>query len=222
MEFLKEILGDDLYAQVEAALNAHNGKPENAQAQVKIGNLGSGEYVSKAKYDGLSAEKTTAAQKLTEAETLIGQLQKAAKGDEGLQTKITEYQTKVTQLETELAQTKIDSAIKVGLLAENASDIDYLTFKLKEKGEKIELDEQGNIKGWDNMVAALKTQLPTQFSTAKGAGGKTEGFHPLDEDGKDNGSGGQAMTKESLLKLPYAERMKFFNDNPEGYHELMK
>jgi hypothetical protein len=29
VEFLKAILGDELFAQVEQAVNAHNGKPEN-------------------------------------------------------------------------------------------------------------------------------------------------------------------------------------------------
>ena len=55
----------------------------------------------------------------------------------------------------------------MGLLAEKALDVDYLTFKLKEKGE-LTLDENGKIKGWNDKVAALKTQLPNQFETAAG------------------------------------------------------
>ena len=43
--------------------------------------------------------------------------------------------------------------------------------KLKEKGE-LALDEDGKIKGWDDKIAALKTQFPTQFEAAKG--GKVE------------------------------------------------
>jgi hypothetical protein len=217
MEFLKAILGDELFAQVEQAVNAHNGKPENKEAQVKIADLGTGEYVSKAKYSALDAENQTNTSKLTEANNLITQLQKAAKGDETLQGQVTAYQTKVQQLETELQQTKIDSAIKVGLLSENATDVDYLTFKLKEKGEKIELDEQGNIKDWADKVAALKTQLPGQFAT-KGKGGY-EGFRPIEKDGQQQQQG---MTKAELLKKPYAERMKFYNENPESYKEIMK
>lgn len=218
MEFLKAILGDELYAQVEQAVNTYNGKPENKDKQLKLADLGSGEYVSKAKHTALDAENQTNAQKLTEANNLIKQLEKAAKGDEALQGQITTYQTKVQQLETELAQTKIDAAIKVGLLSENAVDVGYLTFKLKEKGETIELDEQGNIKGWADKVAALKTQLPGQFAS-KGKGG-FDGFRPLDkEDNPNNGSG---VTKADLLKKPYAERLKFFNENPEEYNSIMK
>ncbi len=217
MEFLKAILGDELYAQFEQAVNAYNGKPENKDKQLKLADLGNGEYVSKAKFDATDAENKTNVSKLTEANNLIKQLQTAAKGDENLQSQITTYQTKVQQLETELQQTKIDAAIKVGLLSENATDVDYLTFKLKEKGEKIELDEQGNIKGWADKVAALKTQLPGQF-TAKGKG-NFDGFRPME---KNKQQQEQKLTKAELLKKPYAEQLKFFNENPDGYKEIMK
>lgn len=218
MDFLKAILGDALYAQFEQAITAYNGKPENAQNQVKLANLSGGQYVSKGKYDTLDATNKTNEQKLTEANTLIEQLQKAAKGDETLQQQVTEYQTKVQTLTAELEQAKIDSAIKVGLLAEGAEDVDYLTFKLKSKGEKLELDEQGNIKGWADKVAALKTQLPTQFSEKKN--GSFEGFRPVDKNNPDPNNKGK--TKADILKMPYSERVKFFNENPDGYNEIMK
>lgn len=218
MDFLKAILGDELFGQFQQAVNAYNGKPENKEKQIKLADLGSGEYVSKAKYTALDAENQTNTTKLTEANNLIQQLQKAAKGDEVLQGQVTAYQTKVQELESELLQTKIDAAIKVGLLAEDAVDVDYLTFKLKEKGEKLELDEQGNIKGWNDKVAALKTQLPTQFQD-KGKGGY-EGFRPLDKNNQQNQEPG--ITKAELLKKPYAEQVKFYNENPDAYNEIMK
>lgn len=218
MEFLKVILGDELYAQFEKIINEYNGKPENAEKQIKLANLSGGEYVSRAKHGALDAENKTNVNKLTEANNLIEQLKKTAKGDEGLQGQITTYQNKVHDLEQELERTKIDSAIKVGLLAEKAVDVDYLTYKLKEKGEKIELDEHGNIKGWSDKVAALKTQLPGQFQT-EGKGGY-EGFRPIDKNNPQNTP--QGMTKAELLKKPYAEQVKFFNENPDAYNEIMK
>ena len=108
MEFLKAILGDELYAQFEKAVGEYNGKPENAEKQIKLANLSGGEYVSRAKHEALDAENKTNLNKLTEANNLIEQLKKAAKGDETLQGQITTYQDKVKALETELAQTKID------------------------------------------------------------------------------------------------------------------
>ncbi len=215
---LQDLLGEELYVQVQAKLDEVNGKEPDKLKHVRYADLSEGEYVSKAKYADLDAENQTNATKLAEANNLIQQLQKAAKGDETLQGQVTAYQAKVQELEEELAQTKIDSAIKVGLLAEDAVDVDYLTFKLKEKGEKIELDEQGNIKGWADKVAALKTQLPSQFQT-KGKGGY-EGFRPMDKN--DGQQSQQGMTKAELLKKPYAEQVKFFNENPDAYNEIMK
>lgn len=211
------ILGDELYAQFEQAVNEYNGKPENAQNQVKLANLSSGQYVSKGKYDAADAESKTNAQKLTEANNLIEQLQKAAKGDETLQTQVTEYQTKVQSLEAELLQTKIDSAIRVGLTAEGVEDPEYLAFKLKSKGEKLELDEQGNIKGWADKVAALKTQLPAQFPAQNK--GSFNGFHlhPKGESPEYPGA-----TKDIILKMPYEERLKLFYSDPMEYRSIMR
>jgi predicted RNase H-like nuclease (RuvC/YqgF family) len=179
---LEELLKDfpETWKVVQDAINKVNEGQEDKLKHVRFADLSEGGYVARAKYEDLDAENQTNASKLTEANKLIDQLKKAAKGDENLQGQITGYQTKIQSLEQELTQTKIDSAIKVGLLAENAVDIDYLTYKLKEKGEQIELDEQGNIKGWEDKVSALKTQIPSMF-TGKSKGG-FDGFKPLEKD----------------------------------------
>lgn len=218
MEFLKAILGDELFNQFETAVNAYNGKEENKEKPVKIGNLGSGEYVGKGKYDALQALLDGKTGELETANGLIAELKKGTKGNDELQGKITAYEGQVQQLQEQLQETKIKSAIKVALLSEKALDVDYLTFKLesKLKGEnkKLELDENDNIKGWNDMLSGLKTQFPTQFekSTSK----------KIDENKLDEGNEGNTLTKAEILKKPYAERMKIYNDNPEAYTEAMK
>lgn len=215
MEFLKAILGDALYAQFEQAIALHNGKPENKDAQVKIGNLGSGEYISKGKYASLEAENSTNMTKLTEANNLIEQLKKAAKGDENLQGQVTAYQTKVQELETELAKTKLDSAVKVELLAAKALDVDYLAYKLAEKGE-LALDENGKIKGWEDKLAALKTQHPTMFTAES-----KKIVDPLKLPEGDGGDG-STITKETFDKMGYKSLVEFKKTNPEQYSQFMK
>lgn len=214
MDFLKAILGDELYAQVEQAINAHNGNEANKDNQIKLANLASGEYVGKGKHAALEAENQTNASKLAEANNLIKQLQKAANGNEEAQGQISAYQAKVQELESELQQTKIENAIKVELLSNKAIDVDYLMFKLKAKGEKIALDESGKIKGWDDMLSSLKTQFPAQFET-------TTQKKVMENKLPDNNGGGDGFTKEALLKKPYAERMRIFNENPEAYKNAM-
>ena len=54
MLFLKEILGEK-YEEFKGIIDAYNS--ENKDKQVKLANLSTGEYVSKAKYDALESEK---------------------------------------------------------------------------------------------------------------------------------------------------------------------
>ena len=181
MDFLKAIIGDDLFAQFEEKINAHNGNEANKDNQIKIGNLGGGEYVSKAKHDALQALFDSKSTELDTANTLIDDLKKGTKGNEELQGKITGYETQVAQLQAELAETKIKSALKVALLSEKVLDVPYMTFKieekLKEQGKTLELDENENIKGWDELISGMKTQLPTQFE--KAGGGRIVEPNPL-------------------------------------------
>lgn len=213
MDFLKAILGDELFAQIKQKIDAYNGDEANAEKQIKLANLGGGEYISKGKYEALQATLTGKEDELKSANTLIEDLKKSTKGNDDLQGKITTYEGEVTKLQEQLEQTKLESEIKVALLEAKATDIDYMTFKLKEKGE-LKLDEQGHIKGLKEMLDGLKVQFPNQFeSTAI----KKVDPNKL-EDGNHQEKG---MTKSDFLKKPYSERAKFAQENPETFKELM-
>lgn len=166
------------------------------------------------RYGKLKTQHDGTAKSLEEAQSTIEQLQKAAKGNENLQQIIREHEQKEAQLQAELEQAKLDAEIKVGLLAEKALDVDYLTFKLKEKGE-LALDENGKIKGWEDKVAALKTQLPTQFETA-GSKQILENKLPHEE------NPGTTITREEFNKMGYNSRVALRKENPEQYDQLMK
>lgn len=167
------------------------------------------------RYGKLKTQNEGVNKQLTEAQALIEEMKKSTKGQEGLQQKITAYEQQVAQLQAELTQAKIDAEIKVGLLAEKALDVDYLTFKLKEKGE-IALDENGKIKGWEDKVAALKTQIPTQFETA-GSKKIIENRLPHEEN-----PGTSSITKEEFNKMGYNSRAALRQENPELYDQMMK
>ena len=65
MEFLKNILGEELYRQVETKVNEYNANSENKDKQVKIVDLSSGKYVSKEKYDTLQTTLNNANAEIT-------------------------------------------------------------------------------------------------------------------------------------------------------------
>ncbi len=166
------------------------------------------------RYGKLKTDHEGKVKELNEANNLIAELKKSNKGNEDLQNKIGGYETQVGELQKELEQTKLDAAIKVALLSEKAMDVDYLTFKLKEKGE-LALDENEKIKDWDDKIAALKTQFPTQFENSTN---KKVEEHKLEQSENNN----TVFTRADILKKPYGERMKIYEANPEAYREAMK
>lgn len=166
------------------------------------------------RYSKLKTDHEGLTKQLAEANTLIDGFKKSEKGNEALQGKITAYEGQVAELQKQLNETKLNAAVKVALLSEKALDVDYLTFKLKAKGD-LSLDENEKIKGWDDKISALKTQFPTQFESATGR--KVDPQKLSDPGNKDTG-----YTKAEILKKPYAERAKLFEENPEAYEAAMK
>lgn len=150
------------------------------------------------RYGKLKTQHESTTQQLTEANTLIEELKKGTKGQEGLQQKVSDYEAQVTQLQQQLAKTQLDAEIRVQLLSAKALDVDYMTYKLKEKGE-LALDENGKIKGWDDKLAGLKTQFPQQFE-ASGAKKIVENRLP---DKPDTNGNTEPKTLEDALKLAY-------------------
>ena len=166
------------------------------------------------RYVKLKDQHAVTSKQLEEANALIETLKESTKGQEDAQQKITAYEQQVQQLQTELEKTKVLSEAKFALKDAGALDVDYLLFKLQEKGE-LALDEHGKLKDWDDKLAGLKTQLPTQFESKGGKKNIVENKLPGNE------GGGDTVTRESLLKMPYNERMKVYNENPEAYKAAM-
>lgn len=167
------------------------------------------------RYGKLKGDYDILSGKHTEAERRIAELMQTTAGNETLQTELAAEKAQREAIQQELEKTKIESAVKVALLEEKANDIDYMTFKLKEKGE-LSLDENGKIKGWEEMISGLKTQFPQQFESA--ATKKVEvNKLPEDDDGNRN-----AVTKEQFSKMGYTERLQLFNEQPDVYNELSK
>ena len=217
MDFLKEILGEELFNQFTEKVNAHNGNEANKDKQIKIANLGGGEYVGKAKYDALQQLLDGKTGELDKANTLIADLKKSSKGDEGLQQKVTDYESQVATLQAENARTRLMFALKLSLMEAKATDVDYLTYKLEEKmkaeGKTLELGEGEKVKGIDDLISGLKTQFPTQFEAA----GRTKVEpNPLPK----SDTNLPTVTKEDFAKMGYDSRVKLKAENPELYSQL--
>lgn len=167
------------------------------------------------RYPKLKADHESLTAQHGESTKLIESLKASTRDSEALQGKIAAYESQIAQLQQQLRQAQLDAAVKVALLGAKAVDVDYMTFKLKEKGE-LELDEQGHIKGIEDKLAGLKTQFPSQFESATGSKRVEEQRLP-----KPDPSGGREMTKADFLRKPYAERAAFAAENPEAFQNLM-
>lgn len=167
------------------------------------------------RYPKLKADHDTLTTQHGESTKLIEQLKAGTKDNEALQTKITGYESTIAQLQEQVKQTKMEAAIKVALLGAKATDVDYMTFRLKEKGN-LELDDNDQIKGIDDMLAGLKTQFPAFFES--GASAKQIDVQKLPDRTQEKGG----LTKAEFLRKPYAERVAFANENPEAYNTIMK
>lgn len=165
MEFLKKILGEELYAQVAAKLEGND--------SVKLANLATGEYVSKSKYDDELAVK----------EKRIQELADTIKNFEGvdvkqLQADVENWKTKYSQ---DLESARLDSAIQLAI-AKSGTLSEKALMGLLDK-DKIKFDKDGKLTGLDEQIEAIKKEDSFLFKTAepekpnKGVDVKLDGDH---------------------------------------------
>lgn len=221
MEFLKEILGEELYKQLKEKLDAYNGDEANKEKLIKLVNLTDGGYVSKDKYTSLETDLSGKTSELAKATGLIEELKKSTGKDEGLQQKIADYETEITTLKTENEELKTENALKFALVSAGAVDVDYLVYKAKEKGE-IKLADDGKIKGIDDLVSGLKTQLPAMFGNSNSNQQQNNNNRKVLENPLPGGNKDKVVTKEQFRAMGYSDRLKLKEENPELFRTLSK
>lgn len=171
MEFLKEHLGEELYTQVAEKLS---------KSDLKLANLASGDYVSKAKF--LTAEQTAndAQDLLKERDTQLADLKKNTGDADALKAQIADLQTAnetaVTEYAEKLSKTKLAAAKKLAIA--NARPVDETAARAI---EKLIDDEQ--IKQGDDGYTGITEQIDTMkevsayfFETSTKS--KPSGFNP--------------------------------------------
>ena len=187
MEFLKEVLVEELYKQVEAAVVAHNAKPENKDKQMKLADLGSGQYVDKGKYDAAVAEKENLEGQIKTLNINLGELKKNNADNEALQTTIANLQGELKKQQTASEEIAKTYALKESLVKQGVLDPDYLIYKAGGL-EKFNFDKEGKPIGVEEAVKPYKDdatmahlfkqeqQKPPYNPKNGGAGGVTNPF----------------------------------------------
>lgn len=170
MEFLKEILGDDLYEQVKTKVSSYNEKADKDK-RISIANVNSDDYVTKATYEQLQNDLSNTKTSLETANNTIKDLKKSNGDNADLQAKITAYESEKANLEKAHKETteKLikESAIKDALYQANAKHPELLLGKFDLS--KILLDEKG-----EKVVSGIEDQMKTNKETYKDLFGETE------------------------------------------------
>lgn len=78
--------------------------------------------------------------------------------------------------------------------------------------DKIELDENGKLKGANDHIKAVREEWAEYVTTTTTTGAKTS-TPPAN-----NGNSG--VTKEDFQKMSYKDRLQIYNENPDLYNEL--
>lgn len=170
-------------------------------------------YIPKARFDEVNTEKkkleTTVAERDTQLETL-----KNSTGDvEAMKKQINDLQadnkTKDEAHAAEIKQLKIDAAVSAALTGAKAKNEKAVKALLEL--EKIELNEDGSIKGLEDQIKKLTESDDTKFlfntETKKT---KIKGANP-GEAGKEDPD-----TKVDVSKMSYEELAAYMEENPDA------
>ena len=170
------------------------------------------------RYPKLKADHETLTAQHGEATKLIEGFKAGAKDNEALQGKITGYEATIADLTKKLEDQKLEAAMdrKLTAAGAKADDLDYLKFQMRKKGD-LALDDNGEIKGVDDVIAGLKTQHPAQFASE----GNDREIQPHNLPDR-KADGGNTVTKTEFEKMGYESRVKLKESNPELYSQLTK
>ena len=193
MEFLKGVIADELYAQLETELK---GK------EVKLANLASGDYIGKEKYEALEIKLNNATEQLNTANAKLEGF------DPNWKDTVAEAEKKAAE---KVQQVMFDKALDVSLLSAKAKDIKAVRAMLEL--DKIEYDD-GKLSGLEEQLESLKENKGWAFDnpddgvpTGTGMGGAKKP--------------GTAVTKEQFNKMSYLDKVKLKTEQPDQYKELI-
>lgn len=166
MEFLKEILGEELYSQVESKINSYNSDEKNKNNQVKIVNLGSGNYVGKEKFDAKETEVAGLTKQLEDANATIKSYEDM--DVEAIKQSVKDWETKYNEDTANLQKqlTEKDYEYNLDLFLndlEMVDDVHKENLKKEIKDKQLKFENKKLI-GGDDVVANYKEKYPQAFA----------------------------------------------------------
>ncbi len=185
LEKISKALGDELAAQVEAKLK---------EAGIEVGVTNDGTLVPADKHETVKNDLKLAESAKKGAEEQLGKVQGqlkelSEKPDTSEQVKADlakvqgEFTTYKTNAEKQIATVKKQAAVERALVTERANPeaTEYLISLIDV--EKVELDDKGGVKGWEDLVKPLKESKKSLFAVDSLAGNRLPNPKPGDPPG---------------------------------------
>ncbi|MGF9726988.1 phage scaffolding protein [Bacillus safensis] len=200
---LKELLGDELYAQVV----------EKAGDQ-KIDIVSNGQWFPKERFDAVNDEKKDLKSQLDDRDRQLSTLQKQAKGNEDLQDAIEQLKKENKKVSEDYQKKLFNFALESALRDAKAKNIKAVKANLNVDGLELSDDK---VIGLDEQLAALKESdgylFEAENDSSPGLAGRQPHVNPsLPLKG--------TITKDQFEKMGYSERENLYRENPELYQQL--
>lgn len=151
----KEIFGD-LWNQIEPIVKEKG-------LNLIVDNKDKPEYIPKSRFDEVIGQKNLVKSQADELTQQLNELKKNVKGNEELTKTIDELQKKNGDWEVKYKNTLLESAIKIKAMSEKAKDPTDLVKFLDVS--KLEIDENGSVKGLEDQLKGLKESKSYLFDT---------------------------------------------------------
>lgn len=164
LDFLKPILGDELFEQVEAKMQSATG--------VTLANIADGSYIPKDKFDVERNKVKTLTSQVTDLTGQLAEAKKASVGVDALNARIAQLEKDVSDRDGQIASIGLDYRIKDELRGMKARNVDVIMPLLK---RDTITEKDGKISGLNEQIEALKKSDPYLFEAANGSRGGFDG-----------------------------------------------
>lgn len=177
-----------------------------------------GSFVTKARFNEVNTELTTAKNTIKERDTQLETLKKASGDTKALQDQITQLQAdnkkKDTDHAAELKNLKISNAVELALTGAKAKNNTAVKALLATFLEKAELADDGTVKGLDDEIGKLTKGEDTAFLFDTSGKAKFKGAKAAEKSDPHN-----QPTGDDLSKMSYDELCKYMEENPDAVLE---
>lgn len=204
---LEELLGEELYAQVNEKITAANANEPDKLKHIRYADLSEGEYVGKAKYDTLTTEKANLEKQISTLNTTITNLKNNNKDNEALQNTINTLNGDIKKLQEENIRTGKTYALKEQLQKAGVVDPDYLIYKAGGI-EKFNFDKENKPIGIEDTIKPYKEDTTMAHLFKQQSQGKPP-YNPI--------NGGAGGTVNPFAKDTYnlTKQGELLKSNPE-------